>query len=134
MNKGTEHESMPEHIHEDGPKPKVFKAGRVENQWHYKTMTMYGYRPITMLCEGLVRRYTYTHSQDGHKLLLVTGAHSDYWVDVVWKRSGSHLTLFEYLIERERARGTAPSIESVRGSDLRSDKQLTLDFGPDYII
>lgn len=53
----------------------------VENQWHYKIMTKYGYEPKTPTGKGFVRSYMYENSKSGHKMKVTTGASADYWED-----------------------------------------------------
>ena len=50
----------------------------VEDQWHYKILSKYGFVPREKTGVGFVRSYTYDHPK-GHVIRCNTGASSDYW-------------------------------------------------------
>jgi len=49
----------------------------VEKQWHYETMTKYGFKPLDNIKLGWIREYSY--SRDGITVKCTTGANSDRW-------------------------------------------------------
>ena len=53
---------------------------KVEEEWHYKIFTKYGFKPITKEQSGFVRQYSYTNDEGFH-LEGRTGASADYFVD-----------------------------------------------------
>ena len=52
----------------------------VEEQWHYKTMTKFGFKPATPTTFGMVRSYEYRTS-NGYHISCHSGVYSDYWHD-----------------------------------------------------
>lgn len=63
------------------------KVHPVESQWHYETMTRYGFIPETKEAVGFVRSYIYKHT-DGHEFEVTTGFSRDYWVHKSAKHKG----------------------------------------------
>jgi len=53
----------------------------VETQWHYPTMTKYGYIADTQQGIGFVRTYDYHHPTSGHSMSVTTGYSADYFRD-----------------------------------------------------
>jgi len=53
---------------------------KVENQWHYKALTDFGFIPVDTEQVGFVRAYTYKHP-NGHTISGHTGGHCDYFLD-----------------------------------------------------
>jgi len=60
---------------------------KVEDQWHYDTMTKYGFVPLDKTGTGLVRRYRYVHPDTNHSIEVSTGYSADHWTD---KTTGAH--------------------------------------------
>ena len=55
---------------------------KVEDQWHYATMTKYGFVPLDETGIGFVRNYVYEHQTTKYQIRLVTGASADYFTDI----------------------------------------------------
>jgi hypothetical protein len=55
------------------------KVHKVEDQWHYKYLTKYGFKPIDMEGVGFVRSYEYKNGD--HSIVCTTGVSADYWSD-----------------------------------------------------
>ena len=57
----------------------------VENQWHFKLMTKYGFRAIDKTAVGFVRHYNYEHIKTKYRICACTGIHADYFTDITNK-------------------------------------------------
>ena len=51
----------------------------VEDQWHYKVMTEYGFTSDTPPQQGFSRAYQYKNA-DGDEIRCFTGIQADYWI------------------------------------------------------
>jgi len=69
---------------------------KVEDQWHYKTLTAAGFEPETKEATGFVRKYKYKHP-DGREIEVSTGASADYWTDPKTKAHGYWSDLEKYV-------------------------------------
>lgn len=56
------------------------KVHLVENEWHYKILTKYGYVPETKTQTGFIRKYKYVHP-DGHVININHHLNCDMWSD-----------------------------------------------------
>ena len=70
---------------------------KVEDQWHYETLTKFDYVPLDKTGVGFVRSYRYEHPETKHQMRLTTGSHADYWVDEETKDQGYHASLESHL-------------------------------------
>jgi len=54
---------------------------KVEDQWHYKTMTQFGFTSLDKEQTSLVRTYRYVNDKTGYEISVTTGYSADYWRD-----------------------------------------------------
>jgi hypothetical protein len=73
------------------------KVHAVEDQWHYKYMTEFGFVPLDKTGVGFVRTYRYEHPKTKHRINVTTGFNSDYWDDQNTGDYGYHLDLAPHL-------------------------------------
>lgn len=89
------------------------KIHKVEDQWHYKFLIKYGFKPITPTGKGLVRSYQY--KGHGHTITASTGVHADHWKDENTGTGGYWADLEPYLKKLV--------IKDENQSDLEKSKQ-----------
>ena len=71
------------------------KEHKVEDQWHYSIMIEHGFEPITKVCGGFVRSYSY--KKNNHEIICTTGTSCDYWDDKTIGKGGVSGDLKRYL-------------------------------------
>jgi hypothetical protein len=104
---------------------------KVEDQWHYPTLTAKGFIPETKTAVGFVRSYDYAHPK-GHKIRCSTGANADHWEDLVTRDIGYHYSLKSHLDKLVPARFykdlTAPELALIFAANEANVNGRTVDY------